>query len=106
MSKLIPFGMSFEHALRAGYVGRIENRGYLDWIKALPCDTCGAPPPSDPSHINSWKGMGTKAPDYFSIPQCRECHEQYEQTNGLVEPFMARVALYLLYAIISGVLRP
>jgi len=78
--RIIPPGMTFEHALRLGYAGKIECRPYLDWLKTLPCDTCGAPPPSDPSHLdNAFKGMGTKAPDIWAIPECRTCHELYEQ---------------------------
>lgn len=44
-----------------------------DWISSLPCDTCGAPPPSDPSHYPSRGAGGTKK-DLF--PQCRSCHEE------------------------------
>jgi hypothetical protein len=99
--------MSFEQALRLGYTGRIESAKYLAWIKTLPCDTCSAPPPSDPSHLdNAFKGTGTKAPDYFSIPQCRLCHDAYEHYGSKedVTPRMARAALYLLHAIYIGVL--
>lgn len=98
--------MTFEQALRAGYTGRIECRSYLDWLKTLPCDTCGAGAPSDPSHYNGFKGMATKAPDLLSIPQCRPCHDQYERGNpdyayaagdGTGEKvFLARCAIYLL----------
>jgi hypothetical protein len=70
--KIIPPGMTFIQAVRAGYAGRIESRAYLDWIKTMPCDTCGAPGPSDPSHVNAFKGQGTKSPDLFAIPECRE----------------------------------
>jgi hypothetical protein len=112
MGALIPSGMTFDRALRAGYVGRIECRPYLDWLKTLPCDTCGAPAPSDPSHLNSYKGMGTKAPDLFSIPQCRGCHEEYERDPGWEWHagdgpgyFLQRCAIYLLQAFFEGRLK-
>lgn len=104
--KIIPPGMTFEQALRGGLVGKIVCRPYLDWIKTLPCDTCGAGAPSDPSHFNGFKGMGTKSPDLLVIPQCRYCHEEYERNGDAIWPangsFMARCALYLLRAYIEG----
>lgn len=89
-------------AVRAGYAGRIELRPYLDWIKTLPCDTCGAPPPCDPSHVNSFKGQGTKSPDPFAIPQCRGCHENYERSAPEADLRVYRAAFYMLRAIWEG----
>lgn len=101
--KIIPPHMTFEEALRSGHAGRIECRAYLDWLKTLPCDTCHAGPPSDPSHINSYKGTGTKAPDLFSIPQCRACHEHYERSAQPTDAmFLQRCAVYLLRAFWEG----
>lgn len=39
--------------------------------RTLPCFTCGAPPPSDPSHL---KTRGAGGLDEHVIPQCRRCH--------------------------------
>lgn len=104
--KIIPPGLSFEQALQFGYVGKIVCRPYLDWLKELPCDTCGAPPPSDPSHINAYKGTSTKAADLLAIPQCRDCHELYEREGDALwkanGSFAARVSLYLLRAYWEG----
>jgi hypothetical protein len=94
--------MSFEQALRAGYVGAIKCRPYLDWLKTLPCHNCGAPPPSDPSHLNSLKGMGTKSADLLSLPQCRKCHEAYEHAGGDPDWWIRQAALYLLRAFWEG----
>lgn len=108
MNKVLPYGMTFEQALRLGYTGRIESQKYLAWLRTLPCDTCRAPAPSDPSHLdNCFKGPGTKSPDLFAIPQCRRCHEAYERRSdkGEVEPRMARAALYLVQAVYEGVLQ-
>ena len=44
-----------------------------EWIRTLPCATCKAPTPSDPSHVRS-RGAGGTAADL--IPQCRACHRQ------------------------------
>lgn len=82
--------MTFKQALSAGYVGRMENRGYMDYVKTLDCCGCGAPA-DDPHHIVSvgFKGMGTKVPDYWVIPLCRGCHDRlhhdvaaWEEANG------------------------
>ena len=110
--KIIPPGLTFEQALQRGYVGRVECRPYLDWIKTLPCDTCLRAGPSDPSHYNGLKGMGTKSPDLLAIPQCRSCHDEYERLQGewlpsvLTDecgpPFLSRASMYLLQAFIEG----
>lgn len=108
MANMIPYGMSFEHALRLGYTGRIESDKYIAWIKSLDCDTCGAPGPSDPSHMDNYhKGMGSKLPDFWAIPECRRCHNAYEGSTirPPAERRLARVALYLLWAIYIGVLK-
>lgn len=86
--KLYPPSMTPEQALRAGYLGKLECRQYLDWLKrTFRCDTCDVAGtdhnPIDPSHFNGYKGAGTKAPDGMAIPQCRECHELYER--GLIK---------------------
>ncbi len=44
-----------------------------EWIRGLACATCGAPAPSDPSHVRS-RGAGGTAEDL--IPQCRGCHRR------------------------------
>lgn len=95
--------MSFEQALHRGYAGRIECRPYLDWLKTLPCDSCGAPPPSDPSHLdNHHKGLGTKTPDLFAIPECRRCHDRYERFGRDAATRLSRAAVYLLQAFFEG----
>jgi hypothetical protein len=106
--KIIPPGLTFEQALRLGHTGRILCRPYLDWLKTLPCDTCGAGAPCDPSHFNGLKGAGTKSADLLAIPQCRSCHELYElgpSKSGMDpkgRPFLSRAALYLLQAFFEG----
>jgi hypothetical protein len=103
--RIIPPGLTFEQAVRLGYTGRIQLRPYLDWLRTLACDTCGAVPPNDPSHVNSFKGCGTKSPDPWAIPECRTCHESYERGPAHSEERLRRAALYLLQAIYEGRLR-
>src|SRR5258708_1116676 len=97
--------MRFDQAVRLGYAGRIEHRPYLDWLKTLPCDTCGCPPPCDPSHVNGFKGAGTKSPDLFAIPEWRNCHESYERCPPEVEDRIRRSAFYMLRAFYEGRLK-
>lgn len=108
--KPIPPYMTFAKALRTGLVGRIEDRKYLDWVKTLPCCGCHAPA-DDPHHMHSrgYKGMGTKVPDYWTIPLCRTCHDNlhrnvdsWEETNG---EQIEHVALTMLRALYEGKLR-
>lgn len=55
-----------------------------DFIREQPCDTCGAPPPSDPSHYPSRGAGGTKE---NLFPQCRDCHDEMHHYG--VETFLA-----------------
>lgn len=75
--KIIPYGMPWIAALRKGYLGRIQDRKYLDWVKTLPCVVCGSVG-VDPSHYNGdyLSGMGTKSPDYTAFPCCRQHHDE------------------------------
>ena len=103
--RIIPPQLSFEQALRFGYTGRIQLRPYLDWVRTLRCDSCGALPPSDPSHVNSFKGASTKSPDPWAIPERRTCHESYERGPAYADERLRRAAIYLLQAIYEGHLR-
>ena len=49
---------------------------WADTIRELPCMTCGARPPSDPSHTRS-RSIGGLAKDL--VPQCRACHTYHEE---------------------------
>ena len=104
-ARVIPPQLTFEQALRLGYTGRIVLRPYLDWLRTLRCSRCGAPPPSDPSHINAFKGIGTKSPDPWAVPECRSCHESYERGTAATDERLRKAALYLLQAIYEGHLR-
>ena len=47
-----------------------------DWVRTLPCDTCGAAAPSEPSHYPS-RGAGGTSRHLF--PQCALCHADMHQ---------------------------
>jgi hypothetical protein len=102
--KVVPPYLSFRDALTRGYVERMEDRGYMNWVKTLRCVGCNAPA-DDPHHPHGtgFKGMGTKVPDWWAIPICRTCHDElhhdvhaWEERNGSQ---FEHVALTLLQAV-------
>lgn len=103
--KPIPYGMTFEQALRAGYVGRIEDEKYLAFVRKLPCCCCGKP--GEVAHHPIQIGFGgksTKAPDYWAIPMTAGCHSllhfdigTWEALNGSQEKHaMLTLTRYML----------
>lgn len=55
-------------------------------IRCLPCLRCGAPPRSDPHHLQRGlptkeRGMGWRAADRYLVPLCRGCHTWVESTG-------------------------
>lgn len=63
----------------------IRDKKHLEFIRSLPCVTCGASPKSDPSHISigNGKAMGRKVADNFTVPQCRVCHSKVHQSGEI-----------------------
>lgn len=58
---------------------------YIKAIRELPCASCGAWPPSEPSHPREliWGAGGQlKAPDETAIPECRPCHLKYHKMEN------------------------
>lgn len=70
-------GMLYRDAIIRGLASHFRSRKYLRWVKRQICP-CGCPA-DDPSHVNAFKGMGTKSSDLFVWPSCRNCHQLYEQ---------------------------
>ena len=99
-------GLTFKQSLQKGYTKPYRNRNYLDWVKVQTCP-CGAPA-DDPSHVNSYKGTGTKAPDLFVWPSCRPCHQMYETKRDYWRQLYGDewewVALTILQAVEEGVI--
>lgn len=55
----------------------------------MPCLSCGAPPPSQASHLKA-RGMGgCNSGDEFNAPQCPACHSALEN-EGVVTFFAKR----------------
>ena len=53
---------------------------WLQHVRELDCVICWRPGPSQAAHANHlMKGMGTKAPDVFTVPMCPECHREFDQ---------------------------
>lgn len=53
---------------------------YLNFVRALPCVSCGKPPKSDAHHC--WprgRRKKTAQNDFLSLPLCRKCHQDYHQ---------------------------
>lgn len=97
--------MTFEQALRLGYVGEIRLAGYLTWIRTLPCRN-GHSAPSQASHPNFFKSQVRKGPDPLALPECSPCHEAYERLGEPDETLrLAAAALYMLQAINEGRLK-
>ncbi|WP_433961879.1 DUF968 domain-containing protein, partial [Escherichia coli] len=55
------------------------NEKYTRWVKTQPCACCGKPA-DDPHHLigHGQGGMGTKSHDIFTLPLCREHHNDDE----------------------------
>ncbi len=56
---------------------RWVNEKYTRWVKTQPCACCGKPA-DDPHHLigHGQGGIGTKAHDIFTLPLCREHHNE------------------------------
>ncbi len=56
---------------------RWVNEKYTRWVKTQPCTCCGKPA-DDPHHLigHGQGGMGTKSHDIFTLPLCREHHNE------------------------------
>lgn len=77
--------------LQGGQIKPTRSRSYLDWVKRQPCVQCGGEA-HDPHHRYGagWsKGMGTKVSDLWTIPLCRQHHDElhaspeaWEERNG------------------------
>jgi hypothetical protein len=102
--KPIPPYMTFRDALVRGYVERMESRKYMDWVKTLRCVCCNAPA-DDPHHPHGvgFKGMGTKVPDWWAFPLCRQHHDELHHDVAAWElehgSQFEHVALTLLQAV-------
>jgi len=106
----VPYYMSFENALRAGAVSRMESRAYMDWVKTLNCVCCGQPA-DDPHHPYNvgFGGKSTKVPDHWCIPLCRSHHDELHRSVSSWEaehgPQLHHTLMTMTRAIYEGVLK-
>ena len=88
---------------------RWVNEKYTRWVKTQPCVCCGKTA-DDPHHLtgHGQGGMGTKAHDIFTLPMCREHHnELHADPLAFEEKYGSQVDLiirFLDHAFATGVL--
>ena len=68
---------------------RWRNEDYLRWVASLPCARCGAAGSTQAHHFKGrgqLSGAGLKAPDYWAMPLCHQCHGFFHRkmTKALV----------------------
>ena len=54
----------------------------LEQVRQQPCSACGAPAPSDPSHLVS-RGAGGPDSSWNVAPHCRRCHNEWHQLGPM-----------------------
>ncbi|EJV1884574.1 DUF968 domain-containing protein, partial [Escherichia coli] len=88
---------------------RWVNEKYTHWVKTQPCACCGKPA-DDPHHLigHGQGGMGAKSHDIFTLPLCREHHNElhadplaFEEKHGSQVDLIFR---FLDHAFATGVL--
>ncbi|EJG6331219.1 TPA: DUF968 domain-containing protein [Escherichia coli] len=88
---------------------RWVNEKYTRWVKTQPCACCSKPA-DDPHHLigHGQGGMGTKSHDIFTLPLCREHHNElhadpmaFEEKHGSQVDLIFR---FLDHAFATGVL--
>lgn len=71
---------------------RVRSTGHLRWISSLPCVSCLAEGPCDPSHVRIGQtgATGRKPPDNLVVPLCHACHNRSHIGHG-EKAFWARL---------------
>ena len=88
---------------------RWESEKYLKFVRGLDCAWCGSP--ADHAHhligVGNMGGMGTKAPDWASMPLCAYCHNMMHRgvDQALLEGQWELIVRTLGRAIDEGVLK-
>lgn len=86
---------------------RWRSDKYIKWIKDQPCYICGRDG-VDPHHIigvGHLGGTATKAPDWATIPLCRQCHTNMHHDTTMWPSQFEMVFSVLGRAITKGVLK-
>ena len=62
-----------------------RNRQHKDFVRSLPCVSCGAAPRNQAAHIRCGTdgGTGLKPHDKWTLPLCAVCHERQHREGEL-----------------------
>lgn len=63
---------------------RVIDKAHLAFVRTLPCCApgCWRTGPSDPNHATEGRGLGQKADDRKTVPNCRRCHRAFHDGTG------------------------
>jgi len=64
---------------------RWRNETYLRWVASLPCSACRTEENVQAHHFKGTghlSGAALKAPDYWTMPLCCECHEHVHRSKS------------------------
>lgn len=88
---------------------RIKDDAHLDFIRSLPCVSCGDNTATEAAHLRSGNlrygkastGMQEKPSDRWTLPLCSRDHRRQHQGNELefwanagINPFVLAMSLY------------
>lgn len=88
---------------------RIHNEVHLDFIRGLPCISCGNDIETQAAHLRSddrmygktGAGMQQKPDDMWTLPLCGRCHDRQHTGNEMnfwtnlgVNPFVLALSLF------------
>lgn len=51
------------------------SKRHIERVKHLPCGVCGQSGPSDAHHIIEGRTPNRRAPDWLTMPLCKDCHQ-------------------------------
>lgn len=57
-----------------------EEKEHMGWVKKLPCQACGAPPPSECHHITDG---GSRLGHFYTLALCKGCHRGSNGFSGI-----------------------
>jgi len=81
----LPSGRIDKSALTIGEPKRLRDKAHLRFVASQPCLVCGYQP-CDPHHLRfaQPRALGLKVSDEFTVPLCRDHHQQLHQTGNEV----------------------
>ena len=79
----LSLGRIDKSALTIGEPKRLRDKGHLRFVASKPCLVCGRQP-SDPHHLRfaQPRALGLKVSDEFTVPLCRDHHQQLHQAGN------------------------